>query len=100
MIASSSRREDLEADQIRTLTARGADGFLLIWHRSEFDDTELASNTDPALTTVHVPHTQMGRQAAKTLVGILNGDIQGQSVELSTNLCLHKSFGRSTKKLR
>ena len=62
-----------------------------------FDDIELASIADPALTTVHVPHTEMGRQAAKMLVGILNGDIQGQSVELSTNLCLRKSLGAAPK---
>jgi len=65
--------------------------------RPEFDNIELASITDLALTTVHVPHTKMGRQAAKTLVGVLNGETPGKSTELITNLCLHKSLGEVPK---
>jgi len=62
-----------------------------------FDDIELASIADPALTTVHVPHTEMGRQAANMLVGMLNGDIQGQSIELSTSLCLRETLDKVPK---
>lgn len=33
-----------------------------------FDDIEVATVVDPALTTVHVPHREMGRLAAQTLL--------------------------------
>lgn len=33
-----------------------------------FDDIEIASILDPALTTVHVPHREMGRTAAQQLI--------------------------------
>lgn len=36
-----------------------------------FDDIELASVVDPALTTVHVPHRAMGQAAADALVAMI-----------------------------
>lgn len=36
-----------------------------------FDDIDLARIVYPPLTTVHVPHQEMGRKAARALVGIL-----------------------------
>jgi LacI family transcriptional regulator len=51
-----------------------------------FDDIELASVIDPALTTVHVPHRQMGREGAKMLVRMIQGEPPGQSLCLATEL--------------
>ncbi|MEP2718863.1 LacI family DNA-binding transcriptional regulator [Pseudophaeobacter sp.] len=36
-----------------------------------FDDIELAAVVSPALTTVHVPHREMGRQAAHALIAMV-----------------------------
>ena len=36
-----------------------------------FDDIELAKHVFPALTTVHVPHRQMGHIAAKSLINLI-----------------------------
>ena len=53
-----------------------------------FDDIELATVVDPPLTTVHVPHREMGRQAAQMLVGLLNGDHGMAARKLETSLRL------------
>ncbi len=45
-IASFSYQEELEAEQIRTLTARGADGLLLIGHHRSDDVYRFLSNRD------------------------------------------------------
>lgn len=58
-----------------------------------FDDIELASIADPTLTTVHVPHREMGNRAAHMLWDIVNGSPPAQSVELETTLCLRESLG-------
>lgn len=58
-----------------------------------FDDLELASIADPALTTVHVPHREMGKRAAHMLWDIVNGSPPTKSVELETTLCLRESLG-------
>jgi len=57
-----------------------------------FDDIELATLTDPALTTVHVPHRVMGRRAAQLLIEMLNGNSEPQSIELTANLCLRQTL--------
>lgn len=58
-----------------------------------FDDIELARVTWPELTTVHVPHRDMGRRAAVVLIEHLeNGrPIRGQ--ELPTELRIRASLG-------
>ncbi len=38
-----------------------------------FDDLELARIATPMLTTVHVPHRDMGREAARALIGLIEG---------------------------
>jgi LacI family transcriptional regulator len=38
-----------------------------------FDDIELAAILTPALTTVHVPHREMGRRAAQMLLDMRAG---------------------------
>lgn len=58
-----------------------------------FDDIELATVVRPALTTVHVPHRQMGRDAARMLVGMLSDGAPVKSVELETELRLRDTLG-------
>lgn len=58
-----------------------------------FDDIELASIAEPALTTVHVPHREMGRAAARALLGAIKGEDTVQSVELPTELRIRGTLG-------
>lgn len=58
-----------------------------------FDDIELAMIVHPALTTVHVPHREMGRKAACALVDMVEQKQAGQSVKLDTSLRLRGSLG-------
>ncbi|MDT8328274.1 MAG: LacI family DNA-binding transcriptional regulator [Roseovarius sp.] len=51
-----------------------------------FDDIELARVVEPPLTTVHVPHREMGRQAARLLVDMVAGAPARESVRLETTL--------------
>ncbi|KIN73112.1 LacI family DNA-binding transcriptional regulator [Sulfitobacter guttiformis] len=58
-----------------------------------FDDIELARVVTPALTTVHVPHREMGTKAATALIALVEG---GQSVgaqELTITLQLRDTLG-------
>jgi LacI family transcriptional regulator len=57
-----------------------------------FDDIEIARLTDPALTTVHVPHREMGRRAARQLIGMLDGTLAPSVTELDTYLCLRATL--------
>ncbi|WP_170576044.1 LacI family DNA-binding transcriptional regulator [Ruegeria atlantica] len=58
-----------------------------------FDDIELARIATPALTTVHVPHREMGRRAALELVGMLENRRAGTGVRLSTRIVERQSLG-------
>ena len=58
-----------------------------------FDDIELARIVDPALTTVHVPHREMGRKAARELVDMVEGKGLGKSSRLAAELRLRESLG-------
>ncbi|MEP2262541.1 MAG: substrate-binding domain-containing protein, partial [Paracoccaceae bacterium] len=58
-----------------------------------FDDIELAKVATPALTTVHVPHQEMGRNAARALIEMVENQITVPSVELATALKLRASLG-------
>ena len=59
-----------------------------------FDDIEIAILVDPPLTTVHVPHRAMGRQAARILIDVIrNGAPLLHSVELSTDVRLRGTLG-------
>ncbi len=58
-----------------------------------FDDIELATVVEPALTTVHVPHREMGREAARRLVAMLAGRDPETSTCLETRLCLRDTLG-------
>ena len=50
-----------------------------------FDDIEIATISKPALTTVHVPHREMGKRAAKHLIEMINKNTV-QSLKLETHL--------------
>lgn len=57
-----------------------------------FDDIELAQVACPALTTVHVPHREMGRCAARALVQMVQGKGPVEAKELATDLRLRASL--------
>lgn len=59
-----------------------------------FDDIELARIVDPPLTTVHVPHRRMGREAAKALVEMVEKRSTTASVELQSVIQPGASLGR------
>jgi len=50
-----------------------------------FDDIELAKLVHPPLTTVHVPHREMGRLAALALMNLLKEGTQPQTIELEAH---------------
>ena len=58
-----------------------------------FDDIELATIAEPSLTTVHVPHREMGKRAAQMLIDMVNGTPPEQSIELKTSVCIRESLG-------
>lgn len=59
-----------------------------------FDDIELAEITSPPLTTVHVPHREMGRKAAIELIAMVEGKSAGQSECINTSITHRKSLTR------
>lgn len=63
-----------------------------------FDDIELATVVEPALTTVHVPHREMGRRAARLLLGQASGESIIERIELPTRLVARQSLAAPTRK--
>lgn len=61
-----------------------------------FDDIELARIIRPSLTTVHVPHREMGRKAAVELIDMVETGSTGQSLRLETNVINRESLGPAT----
>ncbi len=61
-----------------------------------FDDIELARIVQPGLTTVHVPHREMGRKAANELIEMIEHNTPGRSVELETKIVNRNSLTRAT----
>jgi LacI family transcriptional regulator len=57
-----------------------------------FDDIELASVVTPALTTVHVPHKDMGQAAAHRLINAVEGRDGPTATPLDTHLVLRGSL--------
>lgn len=57
-----------------------------------FDDIELAQIVTPSLTTVHVPHKEMGRKAAVELIAMVEGQSTGSSQQLDTHIQMRKSL--------
>lgn len=58
-----------------------------------FDDIELAQIAYPALTTVHVPHREMGRKAALALVNMLREGTPLQSEALGVEVVMRDTLG-------
>lgn len=58
-----------------------------------FDDIELARIVTPALTTVHVPHREMGRKAAEELVNMVERETPARSQRLGTQIVERGSLG-------
>lgn len=59
-----------------------------------FDDIDIASVVEPALTTVHVPHKKMGNLAARALVAQISDGKPAPSIKLKTHLMLRQTLGR------
>ncbi|MEO0542614.1 MAG: LacI family DNA-binding transcriptional regulator [Pseudomonadota bacterium] len=58
-----------------------------------FDDIELAQIADPGLTTVHVPHREMGRRAAKLLISLVENPRHLPSEQLATRIVKRGTLG-------
>lgn len=58
-----------------------------------FDDIEIALLAEPALTTVHVPHRDMGQRAARMLLDMLQDGTKGERVALPTEIVMRGSLG-------
>ncbi|MEM6741511.1 MAG: LacI family DNA-binding transcriptional regulator [Pseudomonadota bacterium] len=58
-----------------------------------FDDTEIAQIVTPQLTSVRVPHWDMGEGAARLLVAWRSGERAKDSIELSTEVVQRGSLG-------
>jgi len=57
-----------------------------------FDDMELAQVAYPALTTMHVPHQQMGKTAGMALARLILDDRPLQTVELPTHTVMRDTL--------
>lgn len=62
-----------------------------------FDDLELASQITPALTTVHVPADEIGRQAADLILSRLRKRPGLAHIELPAELILRQSTARAPR---
>ena len=57
-----------------------------------FDDIGISRIVTPALTTVHVPHSEMGTKAADKLVAMVHKTDKPGSIRLPTTLKLRASL--------
>lgn len=57
-----------------------------------FDDIDIATIVEPALTTIHVPHRRMGTAAAEQLLRLIAGDRPEPIIEIETELILRASL--------
>jgi LacI family transcriptional regulator len=59
-----------------------------------FDDLPTARYMDPPLTSVHLPVSDLARQAGETLLALMNGDpVERRSIILDTHLVVRESCG-------
>ncbi|MBV6633858.1 MAG: LacI family DNA-binding transcriptional regulator [Alphaproteobacteria bacterium] len=58
-----------------------------------FDDIDISTFVEPALTTVHVPHRRMGWAAAEQLLHLINGEPATSKVEIETEIIMRQSLG-------
>ena len=77
------------------ITQARADGFDVPGDVSVtgFDDIELAAILTPALTTVHVPHREMGRRAARMLLDMRAGGAPPPKLRLDAHIAWRGSLG-------
>lgn len=61
-----------------------------------FDDIEIAKISSPPLTTVHVPHRRMGREAAKMLINMVNTKRGRKKILIETSLQIRESLAKYT----
>ena len=80
-VGALQRAKDLKFDVPTDLSITG------------FDDIELAQIVTPSITTVHVPHREMGRKAAAEIVEMVEHRSNGISIELDTFVQLRNSLG-------
>jgi len=60
-----------------------------------FDDSTIATSTDPALSSVRQPIEEMGREMARLLLAALDsGSSGGKQVILATELVVRASSGQ------
>jgi LacI family transcriptional regulator len=62
-----------------------------------FDDIELAQNTEPPLTTVHVPDYKMGKETARFVIALLAGEDSPEPPNIVAELIIRGSTGRHAK---
>lgn len=60
-----------------------------------FDDLEIGSNVEPPLTSVRVPTTQMGKEVARYIVDLLEGNAPSEPPALAAHLVIRQSTGRA-----
>jgi LacI family transcriptional regulator len=58
-----------------------------------FDDLELARIVAPALTTMQVPHREMGTRAAQALIALVEGGPRAAPLKLEVTLQIRASLG-------
>jgi LacI family transcriptional regulator len=63
-----------------------------------FDDLDLASHLEPALTTVHVPAEAMWRRAADLVLALLRGEPPPPAVEVQVSLVVRGSTGPAPRR--
>lgn len=56
-----------------------------------FDDTYIAANCNPSLTTIHYPKSRIGREMARMLIAMLNGDSTQKNIILQTEFVQRES---------
>ena len=57
-----------------------------------FDDIEISNIVSPKLSTVHVPHKQMGHHSAQLIIDMLDGHPQATSIELNPHFIHRESL--------
>lgn len=60
-----------------------------------FDDIEISTVIKPALTTVHVPHREMGRLAAEALLDLADESQSPRQIELQTRIVMRQSLAKA-----
>ena len=58
-----------------------------------FDDIDIASFVEPALTTVHVPHRRMGSAAAGQLLKLIASETADPRIEIDFDIIIRNSLG-------